>query len=523
MFLCLLHEGFVEKEKADEKANGGKLKMYTNGNYNHWMSTVIALLSDPRRCRQVGNLLAHHLVHPAAGCGLLPIELLLSAEMCPLTRSCEYFEEVHGLFGDDSTRSEESETFLSAIAHLFQTTLLVAENIACKFTGYVRKLLMGRDPEKHQYCDTVYEGQTIISCQPLDPKAKDDGTARGFTPHKDDPTKSVKVIAGNSSQKTGTALVRFDLDGNVQDGWEPRRWPRLLEAQIDISDFAKHFAMKEDDVTSVFLMPTKTRRLRKRNTGKGTKRKARVIKKLNDSQYPKPDTIRRMQHSWKFHKQLHNVVGRIISGDGQNTAVRSKGKDPRFKHHSIQLGYHRQWYHCTVVLLEKDKENDDGTKTREVVEWWPPPDGLQPRNENAMETSMVVDGRRYFTNRKNSFDYTMLCVVCFLSPQHAGHYFVGPTFKEYGIDTSARRDKRHSIDWLGLRPNNQRDGLCCPWLIMKLQPEGTHAALYRVNEDGEALKRLDEKGNALVDHRVYLPLRATAESLLYLGEEDAMD
>ena len=272
------------------------------------------------------------------------------------------------------------------------------------------------------------------------------------------------------------------------------------------------------DVTKIFDLPTSTRRLRPRNTGKGrgAKRKMeKTFKPYRCQRHPEPGEILRMQFSWKFHLHMHQVVGKIISADGK--PIIGNGSDPRLKHVLLTEGNRK--YHSTCILLEKLVGKSDGSEERVVTEWWPPVDGLPPLKDPNLSGTIVKDGRRYFANLRNSFNYTLLAAICFLSPNHTAHYLVKKDFEKFDIDTSATRDHRN-VDWLGYCANRPKDGTRTPWLIMKLQQKGTHVSLCRVDEMGETLPRLDASNEPLADPRVYLPFRPSESFLLeFLGEE----
>ena len=495
MFYCMLHDAFDEESNADPE-------MFAGGNVSHWLSKAAALCADARRCKQIGHLLAHHILHSGSIVGFFPTQLLLAAEMCPLTNSCKYFMETYGLFSDPKTRAGESSVFLGAIAAMLDTTTLVAENIVCKYVQFILKCQMNKSGMYRDGCDTVYRNQTIFSTVIVNGAADPDGFYNWNG-------NRVFVIADKTCQNKAIALVRYNLDGTIVSGWKPRKWGSLADEGVKLSTFAKSFTgLDANNVRSIFSLPTSSRCIQKKYR-RGKKRDAagnhREYKPSQGQSYPSGRLVRGLRCKDLSNIHLNNLVGYIISDDAAPISWRKQ--DPRVVYKTFHSKEGTK--HCAGLVLDVIITDDNGNTSREAEEWFPPCDGLAPYNEEDMEASELFDGRRYFRRKRGSFDYLLLNALAFLSPEHTADALVQGVIEKMGIDTSHSRDRRDAVDYVGFWSNDVKDGMRRPWLIMKLMRDGTHVALYRVTRP---------TGEIIGETKAYLPI-APSPDLYVLDAE----
>ena len=106
------------------------------GDEHYFVAKAVGLTEAS--CKGVGYLLSQHLIQIGAIVGLFPFKLLLSAVICPGTRTYEYLHEEFELFhyipGSSSKwcDDKDSSNLLSAMSYCLGVSVFIAENITCK-------------------------------------------------------------------------------------------------------------------------------------------------------------------------------------------------------------------------------------------------------------------------------------------------------------------------------------------------------------------------------------------------------
>mgnify|MGYP003502428742 FL=1 len=130
------------------------------GDEHYFVAKAIGLTEAS--CKGVGYLLSQHLIQIGAIVGLFPPKLLLSAIICPGTRTYDFLHEEFELFhyipGSSSQwcDDEDSINLLSAVSYCLGVSVFIAENITCQAVQHSNNA-------NTRFCDIVYREQTVFS------------------------------------------------------------------------------------------------------------------------------------------------------------------------------------------------------------------------------------------------------------------------------------------------------------------------------------------------------------------------